>query len=395
MKKIFFFSLFISIKIFGQAPKMDVVVATTENIDGIRAVLNKTNPTNTYAAITGINKATNNFGYGVQGLHQGSGYGIYGQSANGFGVAGFSSNLGVFGRGDLGGVFGQSVNGTGTTGASVTSIGGYFESGTGYALITGTGNVGIGLTTPTSPLDVNGRIRLRNNGGSNTSGIWYDNDAGSQRVFVGMETNDLFGFYGTPGWSFRFNATNGNIGISTVPTTNKLEVNGSIGSSSLAGTGYNQLYANSTGTIIATAPVAFSVKSSTGLIPIATITTTTFPFDTKNYDEGSFFNNATYEFTAPLKGIYHFDSAVTFGIVNSANNSAIYSMSFLVDGGTGDAKSTQDLEVGGYKTLTLSKDYKLNAGQKVKISVYQSSGATLNLIGQSDSYFTGHLVTRL
>ncbi len=260
------------------------------------------------------------------------------------------------------------------------------------------GNIGIRLpssTVPTYPLDVNGRIRLRNNGGNNTSGIWYDNSLGAERVFVGMETDDLFGFYGTPGWSFRFNATNGNVGISTVPTSNKLEVNGTIGSSSLAGTGNNQLYANSTGTIIATAPVAFSVKSNTALIPIATITTTTFPFDTENYDEGSFFNNATHEFTAPLKGIYHFDSAVTFGIVNSANSFAIYNMSFVVDGGTGDAKSTQDLEVGGYKTLTLSKDYKLNAGQKVKISVYQSSGATLNLIGQSDSYFTGHLVTRL
>jgi C1q domain len=393
MKRVLFVLLFVSFKMFGQAPKMDVVVSTTENIDGVRAIVKNTTPSSFYSAIKGQNNSTNSFGYGVQGIHLGSGYGVYGQSVNGFAVAGFSSNIGVFGRGDLGGVLGQSINGTGITGASSTGVAGYFESGTGYALITGTGNVGLGLTTPTLPLDVNGRIRLRNNGGNNTSGIWYDNDAGFQRVFVGMETNDLFGFYGSPGWSFRFNATNGNIGISTVPTTNKLEVNGSIGSASLVGTGNNQLYANATGTIIATAPVAFSVKNPNN-ISIANITATVFPFSTENYDLGGFFDNSIYEFSAPLNGIYHFDCAVTFGVVNSAFSTSGYEMTILVDGGVGGGTNRQDLKVGGDKTLTLSQDIKLNAGQKVKLSVYQNSGNSIMLLG-SYSFFTGHLVTRL
>ncbi len=240
------------------------------------------------------------------------------------------------------------------------------------------GNMGIGATNPFSKLDIQGSLYRSHFYYDPTEDTYIRGGKGASRVLL----NDIAGL--------------GNVGIGTNNPLAKLHLSqGNLRVDNLAGSGNVGLYADNLGTISAALPIAFSVKSNTALIPIATITTTTFPFNTENYDEGGFFNNATYEFNAPVNGIYHFDSAVTFGIVNSANNLAIYNLSFVVDGGTGDAENTQDLEVGGFKTLTLSKDYKLNAGQKVKISVYQSSGATLNLLGQADSYFTGHLVTRL
>jgi C1q domain len=381
MKKILLLSLCISLKAFGQS-----VTISPQTID-------KQNSTNDDLKVTSYNKPPSIVGLRANGTVPMKTRVLLGDLLMKIEAGGFDG-FGFFNGGRIN--FKATQNWDFTNGTAIT-----FEttSNTNFIpvermVINHDGNVGIGLSSPTLPLDVNGRIRLRNNGGSNTSGIWFDNSAAAQRVFMGMETDDLFGFYGTPGWSFRFNATNGNIGISTVPTANKLEVNGSIGSVSLAGTGNNQLYANSTGTIIATAPVAFSVKSNVGLTPISNATITTFPFNTENYDLGSFFDNSLYEFSAPLNGVYHFDCAVTFGVVNSASSTSGYEMNILVDGSS-SANFSKNLKVGGYETLNLSQDIKLNAGQKVKISVYQNSGNAIQLIGNANSFFTGHLITRL
>ncbi|MCP9765719.1 hypothetical protein EGI31_22515, partial [Lacihabitans soyangensis] len=129
MKKILFLSLFISFKMFGQTPKIDVVVGDTENVNGIRAVLKPTNPTNIYTAITGENNSTNGNGYGVRGFHSGSGSGVFGGSISGVGVYGESA----FG----GGVSGFSAESSGVFGSSDTGIGGQFtSSNSGYALKT-------------------------------------------------------------------------------------------------------------------------------------------------------------------------------------------------------------------------------------------------------------------
>lgn len=52
--------------------------------------------------------------------------------------------------------------------ATSTGYGGYFTSTSGYALITGTGNVGIGTFSPTQKVDIDGQIRIR--GGSPSVG---------------------------------------------------------------------------------------------------------------------------------------------------------------------------------------------------------------------------------
>ncbi len=58
------------------------------------------------------------------------------------------------------GVKGFSISDKGVSGISTSGIGGYFTSTSGYGLIVDNGNVGLGTTTPTSKLDVNGDVNI-------------------------------------------------------------------------------------------------------------------------------------------------------------------------------------------------------------------------------------------
>ena len=87
-------------------------------------------------------------------------------------VNGLGTNYGINGTGDLYGVYGSSslaygygvagVSNNGIYGSGGTGVGGYFTSASGNALVTGTGNVGIGTTSPNYPLELSK---------SNSSGI--------------------------------------------------------------------------------------------------------------------------------------------------------------------------------------------------------------------------------
>lgn len=91
--------------------------------------------------VTGVGSAANSTGlYGF--TNDGSGYGVQGQ---------------LSGSGT--GVLGGSNSGKGVEGYSTSGMGGYFWSGSGPALVTGTGNVGVGVNNPTAAkLQVDGTI---------------------------------------------------------------------------------------------------------------------------------------------------------------------------------------------------------------------------------------------
>jgi len=77
------------------------------------------------------------------------------------------------------------------------------------------GNVGIGIA-PTYKLDVNGRMRLRDNGTTNTAGIWFDKSSNSVETFLGMRNDSILGVFGTTpynNWMFNFDTRNAFMGI--------------------------------------------------------------------------------------------------------------------------------------------------------------------------------------
>ncbi|MCP9763976.1 hypothetical protein EGI31_13550 [Lacihabitans soyangensis] len=187
----------------------------------------------------------------------------------------------------------------------------------------------------------------------------------------------------------------GKVGIGNSSPQAKLHVTGNMRVDNLAGSGKVQLYADDQGTVSGVLPIAFSAYNSNNLAAnIATGVETTFPFASEEYDLGGFYNNATYEFSAPTNGIYHFDAFVKFGAVSSTTSSAVYSLYFYIDTALSSVIE-QPIFVGSFNTLNFSQDVKLNAGQKVKIRVIQTSGNTLQLLGGGSSKFTGHLAIRL
>lgn len=82
--------------------------------------------------------------------------------------------------------------------------------------IQGDGNVGIGNSDPSYLLDVNNRMRIRSGGDfSNTAGVWFNRtDNAALQAFVGIETDNTVGFYGTgSGWGLTMNTNTGKVKI--------------------------------------------------------------------------------------------------------------------------------------------------------------------------------------
>lgn len=84
-------------------------------------------------------------------------YSVYVNTGADNGIYSTGINVGIQGETIEGGsgVYGiNQNNGYGVNGYSLSGTGGYFTSNSGYALITGTGNVGVGLTNPGSKLHI-------------------------------------------------------------------------------------------------------------------------------------------------------------------------------------------------------------------------------------------------
>ncbi len=127
------------------------------------------NSTYTIYAATPSNSSINTAIYGDGTAGTGNTTGVYGVGnsvSGGTGVQGVDTTapngIGVRGTGVYG-ILGESSSNTGWGVYGTNSgsgIGGYFTSTSGYALITGAGNVGIGTAAPGFPLEVNGTAAI-------------------------------------------------------------------------------------------------------------------------------------------------------------------------------------------------------------------------------------------
>jgi hypothetical protein len=109
------------------------------------------------------------------------------------------------------------------------------------------GNVGIGTYSPTQKLQVNGRVRFMHNG--ETAGVWLNNAVNSTSTadgaFIGLKNDNESGFWIGNAWRFWVNSA------------------GEINSTALAGTGNRSILATSSGVLIANAtPQVWSIAGS-------------------------------------------------------------------------------------------------------------------------------------
>ena len=146
-----------------------------------------------------------------------SAWGIYGTNYSGT-SAGLGTNGGVYGTTAVGGSTSAGVYGSATNGG----IGGYFTSTSGFALITGTGNVGIGTAAPGAKLSlgaVTGSDLIRVYDGGGTSNYGWGMNAAELQSFVPATAHFSFNSGGT----LQASGTNeimritsaGNVGIGT------------------------------------------------------------------------------------------------------------------------------------------------------------------------------------
>lgn len=227
----------------------NILNVTNTSTGNVSAISGHTYSTGTGAAISGEVESSSG-GIGVYGYNGGSGRAIWGYSNTGTAIQGYSASSG---------------------------IGGLFSSQSGYALITTTGNVGIGTLTPAAKMDIkgtdnishfyygdnedtylrggkassemiindtgdkiglgvapnlladekvdiNGRLRIRS--GNSTSGVWFNNSTNSTSQanggFAGMLNDNQMGFFIGSAWRFWVdNMGNGYLNGNLIQTSDK------------------------------------------------------------------------------------------------------------------------------------------------------------------------------
>jgi hypothetical protein len=168
----------------------------------------------------------------------------------------------------------------------------------------------------------------------------------------------------------------GGVGIGTTTPSELLEVNGTAKATTLE-------FANGKFSVVS----AFLVRKSSSQT-ISNDTGTTVTWETEAFDVGNDF--ASNEYTAPVTGIYHFDTTINWAVGGSSdlvtyinvNSTAVLTNRHLAVSGN---------QTSGPAAITVE----LEQGDKVKVTVYKITGANRDInSGTQESYFSGHLVVQ-
>ncbi len=151
----------------------------------------------------------------------------------------------------------------------------------------------------------------------------YGKSTGSYGVYGSSYDHHGVGGYSKNNIGVRGNSELGTGGYFESDEGNAIEIKGKMNINSTLGAGGAQLVVPSNGSNpIWQDPVAFSVNDlGTGNLSVASTADKKIPFTVKDFDLGNNFSLANSEFTAPVKGVYHFDA---FALWNALTNGSNY-----------------------------------------------------------------------
>jgi hypothetical protein len=131
-----------------------------------------------------------------------------------------------------------------------------------------------------------------------------------------------------------------------------------------------------------TNPYRFSVSRSGAWTPTAS-TQNTVPFDTVEYDPNSNWTGASYRYTAPVTGLYHFGGQMSCSAATGTVFVALWKNGAELRRGARDGNNNNNY-------YNLSLDVPLTAGDYVELRLFVSTGSIE--AGSTINYFQGRLV---